>query len=201
MRLTWTRRLGAVALAMSATLTGCGVLGGSDPSDHAPGTRSAAPGTVADLGAEVATRDVQISRSGGVFPVRVELYQLRRRDGFVTVNVKLTRTDEGTKDSGWQVADTFQGDTISHTFAGVTLVDRKNRKRHLVAQVNPGAGRTQADRSEREEYLASSDLASVFVKAGQSIWLYATFGAPPDDVTAVDVVVPRVPVFENVPVG
>jgi hypothetical protein len=141
-------------------------------------------------------RRVQISKGGGLFPVRVELYQLRRRDGFVTVTVKLTRTDAGGTDS-WQVGDTFQGDTISLTFAGVTLVDRKNRKRHLVARVDPSAAPDGRD----AQYLASSDLSSVFVKPGQSIWLYATFGAPPADVTAVDVVVPRVPVFENVPLG
>ncbi|MEU3455434.1 hypothetical protein ABZ671_17815 [Micromonospora sp. NPDC006766] len=205
MRLTRTSRLGALALTAALTMTGCGALSGPDRSDDAKSTAgtaagSAAPGSAADLGAVVGTRDIEISKGGKVFPVRVELYELHRRDGFVTVNVKLTRTDQGTPDR-WQVGETFQGDTISLTFAGVTLVDRTNRKRYLVARVNPGAGRTQANQAEREEYLASVDLSSVFVSAGQSIWLYATFGAPPDDVAAVDVVIPRVPVFENVPLG
>jgi hypothetical protein len=41
----------------------------------------------------------------------------------------------------------------------------------------------------------------VFVQPGQSVNLYATFGAPPDDVQAVDVIVPNVPVFANVPLS
>ncbi|MEU8261116.1 hypothetical protein AB0C02_10930 [Micromonospora sp. NPDC048999] len=209
MRLTRTSRIGALALTAALTITGCGALSGPDRPDGAKTTAGAAPENAApegaapddpsDVGVIVATRDVEISRGGKAFSVRVELGQLRRRDGFVTVNVKLTRTDQDA--TSWQVGEAFQGDTISLTFAGVTLVDRKNRKRYLVARVNAGAGRTQANQAEREEYLASSDLSSVFVRPGQSIWLYATFGAPPDDVTAVDVVIPRVPVFENVPLG
>lgn len=79
----------------------------------------------------------------------------------------------------------------------MTLVDRKNRKRYLVARVDPNTTLDGRD----SQYLASSGLSKVFVKPGQSIALYATFGAPPDDVTAVDVVIPQVPVFENVPLG
>ncbi|MBQ0982874.1 hypothetical protein, partial [Micromonospora sp. M61] len=96
----------------------------------------------------------------------------------------------------WQIASAFQGETVSLAFSGVTLVDRKNRKRHLVAR----AGDSDA-KPGQVTYLASSGLASVFVTPGQSVDLYAMFGAPPDDVTAVDVVIPRVPVFENVPLG
>lgn len=203
MRSTTATHAGAVtlALALALTLTGCGILDRSGKSTDQAGANATAPRSVDDLGEVVATHDVQISKGAQVFPVRVELYELRRRDGFMTVNVKLTRTDQGTQGDRWQVSDAFQGDTISHTFAGVTVVDRKNRKRHLVARVNPGAGRNQEDRTAREEYLASSGLSSVFVAPGQSIHLYATFGAPPDDVAAVDVVIPRVPVFENVPLG
>ncbi|MFU8850527.1 hypothetical protein ACNAW0_06045 [Micromonospora sp. SL1-18] len=190
-------RLGALALTTALTMTGCGALGGPDRHEGAKATAGAAPEGAADLGAVVATRDVQISKSRNLFSVHVELYELRRRDGFVTVNVKMTRTDQGTGNDDWQVSDTFEGDTISLTFAGVTLVDRKNRKRYLVARVDPN---TTPDGKD-SQYLASTNLSKLFVKPDQSIWLYATFGAPPDDVSAVDVVIPQVPVFENVPLG
>ncbi|MFU8871296.1 hypothetical protein [Micromonospora sp. SL4-19] len=197
MRSTSTIRLGAYALTAALALSGCGVLGGADGSGGRPAPVAAASGAVADLGAVVATRDVQISKSSNLYSVRVELYELRRRDGFVTVNVRMTRTDQGTGNNDWQVGDTFEGDTISLTFAGVTLLDRKNRKRYLVARVDPN---TTPDGKD-SQYLASTNLSTVFVKPDQSIWLYATFGAPADDVAAVDVLIPRVPVFENVPLG
>ncbi|SBT38088.1 hypothetical protein [Micromonospora narathiwatensis] len=197
MRSNRTSRLGAFALITTLAMTGCGVLGGPDRPEGTQATAVAATETVADLGAVVATRDAQITRGRNLYSVRVELYELRRRDGFVNVNVKMTRTDQGTGNDDWQVGDTFEGDTISLTFAGVTLVDRKNRKRYLVARVDPDT----APGGKDSQYLASTNLSKIFVKPDQSIWLYATFGAPPDDVTAVDVVIPRVPVFENVPLG
>ncbi|MEH1166256.1 hypothetical protein V6V47_12800 [Micromonospora sp. CPCC 205539] len=201
MRLRHTTAAGSLALAMALVLAGCGGFGRSDDSGGATKdskeTVGAAPGQPDALGTVIASRDIQISNSGKVFPIKVELYQLRRSSGFVSLSVRLTRTDAPTDSSDrWQIASDFQGDTISLSFSGVTLIDRKNRKRHLVAR----AGDQDATPSQ-VKYLASSDLSTVFVAAGQSVDLYAMFGAPPDDVTAVDVVVPRVPVFENVPLA
>lgn len=118
MRFTSGARLGAYALTAALTLSGCGVLGGTGGSGDRRASVAAAAETVADLGAVVATRDVQITKSRNLYSVRVELYELRRRDGFVTVNVRMTRTDQGTGNNDWQVGDTFEGDTISLTFAG-----------------------------------------------------------------------------------
>ncbi|MET7862714.1 hypothetical protein [Micromonospora taraxaci] len=192
-------RAGSLALAMTLALTGCGF----DRTHQTEGaakdskdTIGAAPSQPEPIGAAIASRDIQISENGNLFPVRVELYQLRRDNGFVNLSVRLTRTDAVGSPNRWQIASAFQGDTISLAFSGATLIDRKNRKRHLVARTGePDAKPGQV------KYLASSDLQSVFVQAGQSVDLYAMFGAPPNDVTAVDVVVPRVPVFENVPLG
>ncbi|MBM7488796.1 hypothetical protein JOD64_000018 [Micromonospora luteifusca] len=39
------------------------------------------------------------------------------------------------------------------------------------------------------------------MKPQQTAELFATFGAPPTDVTAVDLAIPQIPVFENVPLG
>ncbi|WP_410816324.1 hypothetical protein [Micromonospora sp. 050-3] len=194
-----TIRAGSLALAMTLALTGCGF----DRTDQTEGatkdskdTIGAAPGQPEPIGAAVASRDIQISEGGTLFSIKVELYPLRRDNGFVNLSVRLTRTDAAGSPNRWQIASAFQGDTPSLAFSGVTLIDRKNRKRHLVARTGePDAQPGQV------KYLASSDLQSVFVQGGQSVDLYAMFGAPPDDVTAVDVVIPRVPVFENVPLG
>ncbi|WP_444947866.1 hypothetical protein [Micromonospora ureilytica] len=191
---------GSLAIAVTLALTGCGSLDRSpDPGGgrkELTETVGATAGTPEKLGAPIGSQDIQISDGGKLFLVKVELYPLRRDQGFVTVNVRLTRTDATDSRDRWQIASAFQGDTIALAFSGVTLIDRKNRKRHLVAR----SGDQDATPSQ-VKYLASSGLASVFVQAGQSVDLYAMFGAPPDDVTAVDVVIPRVPVFENVPLA
>ncbi|MEU8421688.1 hypothetical protein AB0C15_12510 [Micromonospora sp. NPDC048835] len=194
-----TIRAGSLALAMTLALTGCG-LDRTDKSDGASkdstDTVGAAPGQPEPIGVAIASRDIQVSEGGNLYPIKVELYPLRRDKGFVNLTIRLTRTDDAGSPGRWQIASAFQGDTISLAFSGATLIDRKNRKRHLVARTGePDAKPGQV------KYLASSDLQSVFVQPGQSVDLYAMFGAPPDDVTAVDVVVPRVPVFENVPLG
>lgn len=195
MRLRDLVRRGAVALAVVLLATGCDSLGTSDGAEERSTLSS--PGGPAELGAVVASGEFQVADGGDIVPLKIELYELHRRNGFVTVNVRLTRTDPAGSGKRWQIGSAFQGETISLDFSGVTLVDRKNRKRYLVART---AGADQAKNS-RPNYLASSGLASVFMEAGQSVNLYAMFGAPPDDVTAVDVVVPRAPVFENVPLG
>jgi len=194
-----TTAFGALVLVVTLPLLGCDAVGGSDePVRRGPeGAIGAAPPAGPDeLGEVIATRDVQVSESGDVIPVRVELHRLRRNNGFLTVNLRMTNT--GTEGTGhrWQIADEFAGDTAGHTLGGISLVDRKNRKQYLVARAG-----TDAAGKDRERYLASGDLAGVFVQPGQSVNLYATFGAPPDDVPAVDVVVPTVPVFENVPLS
>lgn len=191
--------VGVLALAMTLPLLGCDVRGPADPGDQAD-SAGAAPAGPDDLGEVIATRDVQVSEDGDVIPVRVELYQLRRKDGFVTVNLRMTNTGPEGAGHRWQIADEFAGDTPGHTMAGVSLVDRKNRKQYLVART-PGDGAGGAGSNDQDRYLASLQLASVFVQPGQSVNLYATFGAPPDDVRAVDVVVPSVPVFDNVPLS
>ncbi|MET8262392.1 hypothetical protein ACWD8I_06440 [Micromonospora arida] len=197
MRLRTTVTAGSLALVMALAVSGCDSLRGTDDSDGTPkGTTGFAPGQPEEMGTVIASRDIQISESGSQYQVKVELYQLRRDKGFVNLNVRMTRTDPAGSPGRWQIGSAFQGETVSLAFSGVTLVDRKNRKRHLVARAgDPDAKPGQVT------YLASSGLASIFVAPGQSVDLYATFGAPPDDVTAVDVVIPRVPVFENVPLG
>ncbi|MEO3821023.1 hypothetical protein [Plantactinospora sp. B24E8] len=205
MRVSRVAIVGVLTLAVALPLTGCGILGGDDGATGPAAGSTAAGSTAAGgtaagepepLGAVIATREIEVEESGRTVPLRVELHQLRRDTGFVTVNLRMTNTGpEGGQ--RWQIADEFAGETVGHTMAGVSLVDRKNRRQYLVARVaSPGTGG-----ADRELYLCSANLAGVFVQPGQSVQLYAVFGAPPDDVRAVDVVVPNVPIFENVPLG
>jgi hypothetical protein len=154
-----------------------------------------AQGGPQDRGPIVATVAAQVSYASEAVPIKIDLYGPRRDQGFVTVNVQVTNmTPEGRGSSlGWQINDTFAGATRSvdnkQSFSGVYLLDRKNHKQYLVA------------RNANEQFLASTNLNAVFVKPQQTAELFATFGAPPADVTAIDLVIPQIPVFENVPLG
>jgi hypothetical protein len=194
----------AVTLALAATLLTTGCMPGSksdrEQTAGAPeGQRAAAGGQAQggprERGPIVATVEAQVSYAGEAVPIKIDLYGPRRDQGFVTVNVQVTNmTPEGQgSSSGWQINDTFAGATRSvdnkQSFSGVYLLDRGNHKQYLVA------------RNANEEFLASTNLNAVFVKPQQTAELFATFGAPPADVTAIDLVIPQIPVFENVPLG
>jgi hypothetical protein len=204
-----------LALAATLALGACGLVGGG--SAEKPGAPAAeatqgaegsqadggetAPGPGTDLGKVVATREIQVARSSSPnIPIKIELYELRRDNGFVVVNLRVTNmAPEGANRSQarWQIAQFFSGED-GFSMKGVYLVDRKNKKQHLIARTPED----KWDKTERDErYLGSHGLAGVFAYPQQPVSLYATFGAPPDDVTAVDVFVPNVPVFENVPLG
>ena len=184
----------AVTLALAATLLTTGCMPGSK-SDREQAAGGQAQGGPRDRGPIVATVEAQVSYASEAVPIKIDLYGPRRDQGFVTVNVQVTNmTPEGQGASlGWQINDTFAGATRSvdnkQSFSGVYLLDRKNQKQYLVA------------RNANEEYLASTNLNAVFVKPQQTAELFATFGAPPADVTAIDLVIPQLPVFENVPLG
>ncbi|MEE6261536.1 hypothetical protein [Plantactinospora sonchi] len=188
----------ALVFAAILALTGCtgeGEQGGSrdaqrmtDESGPPPGV----PSRSGQLGAVVATRQGSVSGTNWSKPIRVELYELRRDQGFVTVNVRITDTtpEGGGGVFGWRAADFFsvEGSAGADGFDSVYLLDRKNRKKYLVA------------RDAQKVCLCSTKLG-LHVQPQQTIGLYATFGAPPDDVTVVDVYVPQVEAFENVPLG
>jgi len=191
----------AVAVATTLLTAGCSLgakadqqqpTAGKEAQDGQPAAGEVPRGKPDELGSVIATREVQFSDGGKIVPVKVELYGPRRDQGFVTVKVRMTNmTPEGQGSLlGWQVNAAFAGETKgphgSDTFSGVYLLDRKNHKQYLVAH------------NARDEFLASNRLGALFVKPQQSAELFATFGAPPDEVAVVDVVIPQIPVFENV---
>ncbi len=77
------------------------------------------------------------------------------------------------------------GDTLDDIY----LVDGANRKKYLVG------------RDAQNLCTCDTDLGRGFISAGAPLTLSATFGAPPPDVRAVDVFVPRFGTFKDVPLG
>ncbi|MPY80353.1 MAG: hypothetical protein GEV04_18215 [Actinophytocola sp.] len=78
--------------------------------------------------------------------------------------------------------------------SGVYLVDGKNKKKHLPVRyrdpTNPKAG-----------LVCLCSRARLGVAGGQTGYLNATFAAPPEDVTSVDVHIPHVGTFKDVPIS
>jgi hypothetical protein len=135
-------------------------------------------------------------------PVRLDIVELKRSGQTTALTLRLTIVGEGGSDSAIsaQVASTFddgifqsvRGGTSTSgggSMDGISLIDSRNGKRYLVA------------RDERGECVCDTDLGSAFVEPQSPLLLSATFGAPPSDVDAVDVVIPRFGTFKDVPLS
>lgn len=149
----------------------------------------------ADTGPVVATG----TTSAGSTPLKIELHELRRNNGVVSLNFSVTNTgvagDAG--DDRWQVTEFFDDGTTNgaaagdgangDTVDGVYPIDGVNKKRYTVA------------RDTTTHCACSGDMSSTFIGRGQTQTFSATFGAPPPDVRAVDVAIPHSATFANVP--
>ena len=146
----------------------------------------------------LATREGQIDGD----PVRLDVVELKRSGETTALNLRLTVAEDAGSDSNIsaQVAGTFddgifqriRGGTSTSggsSLDGISLVDNRNRKRYLIG------------RDERGACVCDADLGSAFVKPGAPLLLSATFGAPPRDVDALDVVIPRFGTFKDVPLS
>jgi hypothetical protein len=74
-------------------------------------------------------------------------------------------------------------------FDGVALIDPEGRKKYLVARESTG------------RCVCSNNLSSAFVQDDAPVSIQATLAAPPEEVTTVDVVVPNVKTFTDVPIA
>jgi hypothetical protein len=127
---------------------------------------------------------------------RFTIDQLERSGPTVIVNAKIELLNGGDDDS-WQISDAFDDgeyqklsngtSETGHVFDGVALIDPVGRKKYLVARDSDG------------NCVCSNDLSDTFVYPGQPVTLQATLTAPPSAVKKVDVVVPRVKTFHDVP--
>lgn len=203
-----------VALLVAALLiAGCGLTGeGEAPertseevaaqaSDAETGETSDADSAEASdaEGAEVpsgplATRRGQIDGEA----VILELTELKRSGDTTALNIRLGVPRETDSSIGAQVSQTFDdgigelddgdgGD--SSTLDGISLIDSQNRQRYLVARDANGT------------CVCDGNLSSAFIEFKAPVVLSATFGAPPEDVDTVDVVIPQFGTFKDVPLS
>jgi len=145
--------------------------------------------TAAELGDPVATRKAGVHGH----QLRVDVFPVERRGTLADLNfsVSLLESEDG---DNLQVADTFSDgnydsvDATGFAIDGVRLLDGTNGKVHLAASDGQGS------------CLCTRDLSSTFIDPGDTIVMSATYAAPPEDVDAVSVQIPKFGTFTDVPV-
>ena len=121
----------------------------------------------------------------------LEVYPIKRNERLVSLTFAVTLADSAER---FQVADFFSdsnydaSDGEGHAVDGVQLLDTKNAKLHQVA--SDGA----------KHCVCSRGLSAAFLEPGQTMLFTAAYGAPPEDVTSMDVQVPHFGTVSNVPV-
>lgn len=134
-------------------------------------------------GQAVATRTVRVKGA----EVRVEITGLRREGRLVTLNWSATTVNDGT----WYIYTYMSADRKTSDVSGVSLVDPVNAKRYRVARGGGQGGACVCS--------ATDDLYSV--GPGEAATLSATFPAPPPEVAKVNVEIPLLGTFTDVPLA
>jgi hypothetical protein len=189
----------AVVLALIA---GCGGDDDQNAASTPAPTDTAAPAATATPTATptVATGPVAQgdgSADGGRFIFTIT--ELKRSGPTVVLNASVSLAG-GSENDSIQISDTFADgisqdleDMAEHegadVFDGVALIDPNGRKKYLVARESTG------------RCVCSNNLSAAFVEEDAPVNLQATLAAPPDTVTTVDVVVPGVKTFTDVPIA
>ncbi len=119
---------------------------------------------------------------------RLEVLELRRSGETLTLNFAIVN-DSGEDISFGLEEFTAQGDGQEHweTMSGVTLTDDANSRRHLVLREPDGICVCSIDVNE--------------LPAGERGVFFATFAAPPEDVTEMSVQVPNFGAINAVPIS
>jgi hypothetical protein len=181
-----------VAIAtLSLSLTACGSSDKSSSDDASNTTttaKSKTNGTAAPTAA-IASVDGKVKDT----PLHIDITSLKRSNDLMTMTFTLKNTAETSSPPGFQLGQNFDtaaapaklGDTLS----GVYLIDNANKKKYTPALDSSGA------------CVCSDNLGSVFVPAGQSTTLSATYGAPPATVKNVDVYIPNFGTLSSVPIS
>lgn len=190
----------ALLAVATAALTGCGMLpqaqaGGGQEKQAAETTPPAAVETTTapvEERAEAPTEELQAIASRKVShdgtSLRVDITSLKRQGKIATLTWTLTNLDEGP--GSWYVGTKLGSRTLDWTVSGVTLIDPVNGKRYRVA-------RNGTD----EEAKCVCSKVNEHIKSGDSLEMYAVYGAPPADVTKVNVELPDLGVFTDVSIS
>jgi hypothetical protein len=200
------RRTIALAVAgpvLVATLTGCGLLpqgqagGGAErqatsqqPAAEAtgPAAPTEAPAATAPPAQErvIASREVRTGSAGQFGKARLDITQLRRQGKTTSLNFTVTVLD-----GKINLHNGMGSHSLDYTVSQVSLIDPVNGKRYRVARNGTG----------EDAKCVCSGTQGMFLQDDQTVTLYAVFGAPPPDVTKVDVEMPMMGVFNDVPIS
>jgi hypothetical protein len=185
--MTAMRRAGAAALlsaALTFSLVACGGDGGGDKSKE-PAASSSAPDQGKGKGTGNATAPTSgdpIANVKGDGGLELAVYSAKRDDGgFLTVDGQFKNTGS----QGFSVPISWNGmeqavAATGHSFAGMTLVDSKGKKRYYVLR----------DTDNRPLTTYGYDG---FIQPGATLTFFAQFPAPPQTTTNVDLQFPGFP--------
>lgn len=175
------RRALVLAAAGAVLVTGCGgatvATSTSTPKPH--GSARAEPPVPTDALAEKA------AQLDGV-QMRWKVFGLYRHDGLVTLEFGVTSQSADPLSLGKALSKDPSGSEAAEDVSGVTLRDDAGKRRYSPASY---AGRCRC----------STGLGTI--DNGQTMYLDASYKAPPAGVDELDVSIPAVGTFENVQVG
>lgn len=203
------RRAAALSLLFAVVIGGC-TLPGSTPPSSAPPSPDAttAPATTAPTpSGSASTADLPVLASKKASfsgtPVVVSVNELVVRNGVTTVTWTVTNAQPaGTSGLGIQTTADFFGDgqiarkpgtdqpvpDDQYYVDGVYLLDTANKLRYLPARDSEGV------------CVCTYSPSSVFIRPGASQSFNNVFKGVPDGVGGVDVTIPRVATFRDIPV-
>ncbi|MGW0801686.1 hypothetical protein [Nonomuraea sp. NPDC002799] len=201
-----------IALAVAAVaLSGCGILpaqqlgsGGEEKQTQAvaePATtqptgqaapqqqqESAKPAETAppQQTEAIATRETKVGAGDMYGTARAEILSLKRQGRTISLNWTITAID------GKVNLHNGMGEgSLDYSVSGISLIDPVNAKRYRVARNGTG---------EDAECVCSGTQGQ-FLEDGEASTLYAVFAAPPADVTKINVEMPMIGVFSDVPIS
>ncbi|MEV0348748.1 hypothetical protein AB0H88_23470 [Nonomuraea sp. NPDC050680] len=197
-----------IALAVAAVaLTGCGMLpgqqggGGEEQTGQTGQTgQSAQPERATTSGAPaeaqptapaqeakaIASREVKVGAGGQYGKARVDITGLKRQGRTISLNWTVTATDGKVN-----LHNGMSSGTLDYTVSAVSLIDPVNAKRYRVARNGTG----------QDAKCVCSGTQGQFLESGDATTLYAVFAAPPPDVTKINVEMPMMGVFTDVPIS
>lgn len=133
----------------------------------------------------VLAQDV-LSAEGETPDVRIEVRDLKRGDGdTVTLRLRLVNESGGAFDASCNMREYGANDDCG-TFSGAYLLDAANKKKYLVVR-------------DTEGKCVCSGVSSL--EDGKKTNIWATYPAPPAEVTKMTVIVPLFEPIEGVPIN
>jgi hypothetical protein len=196
---------GALAVALGACEAGQGQGGGGDerryeqsspkateqqsgdrPSEEAPSGAGQAP---EQSGQPIATQEVNEDGSN----LRVDIVSLKRSNRFISLSWKVTVKEAGSN-GYWQLSTRLSTNRVNgYNVSAVTLVDTVNSLRYKVAR----SGASGND----DGSCVCSRTGGRRLEAGDAVSYFATFTAPPLDVTKITVDLVSLGTFNDVPIS